>query len=425
MTFAKPDKEMTKRILTICFIFSIIGLQAQQTKVLWIGNSYIYTNNLPLVFQNLALSGGDTVVFDQNTPGGTTLSAHYSNATTLQKIAQPGWDYVVIQAQSQEPSFPPTQVYEQTLPYAQLLDSLVHEANPCAKTVFFMTWGRKFGDTQNCANYPPLCTYEGMTLRLRWGYKEMADTTHAIIAPVGMAWKAVREANPDLELYSPDNSHPALAGTYLSACVFYNTIFRKNSAGLNYTAGIEASNVSLMQSLADATFNDSLEVWNIDRWLPAADYSLVQNGLELSFQQECTNSNSYFWDFGDGNTSAQPNPIHEYAAAGSYELTLIAGDGCEFDTVSAIQTVAPTAVLEPLRGQWRVFPNPAGNDVRIQSVTPERFHIAVYSSRGQLVKAFDAEGTLITLDFSDLETGVYQIICSTRTEQKIFRIMKD
>ncbi|MEZ5173239.1 MAG: PKD domain-containing protein [Bacteroidia bacterium] len=416
---------MLKRILTLSSLFIIIGLQAQQTKVLWIGNSYIYTNNLPLVFQNLALSGGDTVVFDQNTPGGTTLSAHCSNSTTLQKIAQPGWDYVIIQAQSQEPSFPPAQVYSQTLPYAQILDSLVHDANPCAKTVFFMTWGRKLGDTQNCANYPPLCTFEGMTNRLRWGYKQMADTTQSIIAPVGMAWKAVRETNPDLELFSSDNSHPALAGTYLSACVFYNTLFRKTSTGLAYTAGIAAQDVSLMQSLADATFNDSLEVWNIDRWLPEADFSVVNNGLEFSFQQECLNSNSYLWDFGDGNTSVQPNPIHEYAAAGSYEVVLIAGNGCEFDTISATQIAGPTSVSEHLSGQWRVFPNPAGNDVRIQSVTSERFHIAVYSSRGQLVKAFDAEGTLLTLDFSDLETGVYQIICSTRTEQKIFRIMKD
>src|SRR5690606_22581544 len=38
----------------------------------------------------------------------------------------------------------------------------------------------------------------------------------------------------------------------------------------------------------------------------------------------------YFWDFGDGNTSTDENPLHSYAASGSYTITLIAisNSGC-------------------------------------------------------------------------------------------------
>jgi len=385
----------------------------------------VASNNLPQMFYNLALSGGDTVVFDSNIPGGYTLNAHTTNATTLQKIAQPGWDYVIIQAQSQEPSFPPSQVESQTLPFAIELDSLVHAANPCAQTVFYMTWGRRFGDSQNCQNYPPLCTFEGMTFRLSWGYKTMAEATEAIIAPAGMAWRAAVQADTSINLWVSDNSHPAVNGSYLTACTFYNTIFRKPSSGLSFTSGLSAQEANFLQGIADATVNDSLEVWNIDRWNPQAGMSYVSNGLEISFQQESQNSDAFYWDFGDGNTSSLPNPVHNYSSPGDYSVRLIAGTNCISDTLEETLQVTVTSVAKNQSDSWRVFPNPADNDVLIQAVTVERFHIAVYASNGKLVKAFDEEGSQIKMDFSDLEPGIYQVVCSTRTDQKIFRIMKD
>jgi hypothetical protein len=179
-----------KSIFTNLFIFCFSTFLFSQTKkVLWIGNSYTSVNNLPLLTSNLALSAGDTIIYDSNTPGGMTFNAHSTDATTLQKIALGGWDNVILQAQSQEPSFSPSQVATQTIPYAQKLDSLIHVSSPCAETVFYMTWGRKYGDASNCANYPPICTFSGMTDRLRSSYKFMADENEALLAPVGMAWK--------------------------------------------------------------------------------------------------------------------------------------------------------------------------------------------------------------------------------------------
>lgn len=44
-----------------------------------------------------------------------------------------------------------------------------------------------------------------------------------------------------------------------------------------------------------------------------------------------TSISSYFWDFGDGFTSGQMNPVHQYAEAGTYTVTLLVVDenGCE------------------------------------------------------------------------------------------------
>ena len=416
---------MIKALNLIFSLLLVVAVNAQTTNILWIGNSYTNYNNLPTLFKNLAMAGGDSVEVDSNTPGGFTLGAHATNPATIEKISQGIWDYVIIQAQSQEPSFPPNQVQTQTLPYAIQLDSLIHAFNPCAKTVYYMTWGRKFGDESNCGNYPPLCTFEGMTERLKWGYKTMAEETESIIAPVGISWQNSRLADSTINLWANDNSHPALAGSYLAACTFYSTIFRKPALGIPYYNSLESEAGAFLQEIADMTVNDSLEVWNIGRFQPVADFSFSGVGLEYAFQHEAMYAESYYWDFGDGTTSELPSPVHTYSSEGIYEVQLIAEKNCVRDTtIQTINTsITGIAIERPI--EWRIFPNPASNQVMIQSVELERFHIAVYDTKGKLVKAFDEEGSLITLDFSSFEKGIYQIVCSTAVDQKIFRIMKD
>lgn len=235
---------------------------------MFLGNSYTYVNNLPVLIQNIALANGDTLVFDSNCPGGQTYQGHFNDATSLSKINAQAWDCVMLQAQSQEPSFDPSQVAAQTLPYAIKLDSTVKHNNNCTETVFFETWGRKNGDASNCASYASVCTYLGMQDRLRASYKLFADTTHSIMSPAGEAWRKSIAQNPTLELYSSDQSHPSIEGSYLTACVFYEVLFKKSILTNTYTAGVSSTNVTLLQQIAHDVVNDSLLTWNIGKYNP-------------------------------------------------------------------------------------------------------------------------------------------------------------
>ena len=132
--------------------------------------------------------------------------------------------------------------------------------------MFFETWGRKNGDASNCASYAPVCTYLGMQNRLRTSYKLFADTTHGIMSPTGEAWRKSISQNPTLELYSSDQSHPSLEGSYLTACVFYETLFHKSVLSNTYTAGVSSTNVTFLQQIAHDVVNDSLMVWNIGKY---------------------------------------------------------------------------------------------------------------------------------------------------------------
>jgi hypothetical protein len=80
-----------------------------------VGNSYTSYNNLPVLFQDLSSSLGKTVVVDSKLNGGYTFQSHANDPVTYQKMNSAEWDYVVLQAQSQEPSFPYAQEKMETL----------------------------------------------------------------------------------------------------------------------------------------------------------------------------------------------------------------------------------------------------------------------------------------------------------------------
>jgi hypothetical protein len=415
-----------KRFALIFTLFVAFGLNGQQKKILWIGNSYTGTNNLPLMFYNLALSGGDTVVYDSNTPGGMTFLGHTTNAATIQKIAANNWEFVVLQAQSQEPSFPPSQVEAQTYPYAAVLDSLVRISNPCTETVFYMTWGRKYGDAQNCAIYPPICTFDGMNNRLWESYKEMADDNRGIVSPAGIAWKRSREADSTINLWSGDNSHPSVAGSYLTACVFYATMLRKNPVGLSYTAGLPANQAAFLQQIAHTTVLDSVQACNMERWLPNADFTYTMNDMAVSYSANSNAAFSYLWDFGDASQETGSNITHVYASSGSYEVRLIVSDSCgNSDTLMQVVDLFVANAQNDEALAWRVFPNPSTRDIMLQAEKPSNFRIEVYGPDGKRVKEFNEFGKLIRLDFGPLAPGIYQIHCHSATESRVFRIVRE
>ncbi|NDC40884.1 MAG: hypothetical protein EBZ77_04930, partial [Chitinophagia bacterium] len=230
---------MVALYLTVLFCAPITS-DALTRRVLYIGNSYIFTNNVPLLVDSLCQAHGDTIIYDQNLIGGYTLNQHSTNATTIAKIFSQHWDIVIVQEQSQMPSFPPSQVATDVYPYATRLDSMVRANDSCSQTMFLMTWGRANGDASNCPSYPPLCTYNGMQLRLRESYMQMGQTNRALVAPVGMAFKVFKDSVYSPLLFSPDSSHPSLAGSYLEACVLYSSIFHKKNLNCSYISTVPA-----------------------------------------------------------------------------------------------------------------------------------------------------------------------------------------
>ena len=61
----------------------------------------------------------------------------------------------------------------------------------------------------------------------------------------------------------------------------------------------------------------------------------------ITFTNNSLNATTYQWDFGDGNTSTATNPVHDYANAGTYTVTLIASNNDCLDSYQQILTIKP------------------------------------------------------------------------------------
>ncbi len=175
------------RLAPFALLLVALPLRAQQTDVLFIGNSYTYVNHLPSMFRQIALSLGDTVNTGSQTPGGYTLLDHSYAPATLSAIASQQWDYVVLQEQSQFGALPTFEAHTDV--GAAALTYAMQGSSECAYPVFFMTWGRENGDASNCLWYPQMCTYGSMQQALRDNYIQLALDNEGYVSPVGWAWK--------------------------------------------------------------------------------------------------------------------------------------------------------------------------------------------------------------------------------------------
>lgn len=313
-----------KILIILLALFQFINStgQSQTRKVLFLGNSYTYVNDLPQIVSDLATNTGDVLIYDSNLIGGYTLQDHYASTTSLNKILSNDWDYVILQEQSQRPAFP--------VPLAFLngfgdLKSYINQNKPCAQITSFMTWGHENGDTQNCPNNPAVCTYTGMQNLLTNRYMEFSDTLNSEVTPVGVVWKYIKENHPNINLYQSDGSHPSLAGSYLAACCFYTSLFRKNPTLITNNYGLDANTASIIRNATKTIIFDQMLDWYIGKYVPNSNFTYtIGNGTNQIVINTNTSTlyDSCSWDFGDGATSTSLFPTHSYVADGTYTITL-------------------------------------------------------------------------------------------------------
>jgi PKD repeat protein len=308
-------------LLILLTTLSTSQLYAQLShKVLFLGNSYTGVNNLPQLVHDVALSAGDTLVFDSYTPGGYQLISHYQDATSQSKIMAGGWDYVVLQGQSQEPITQNSNFNAG----AGTLHTVIKQYNPCAITMPYMTWGRKNGDAGNCPSFPVMCTYQGMDTTLRNEYLNVAEAVNGEVAPVSVVWSYLLQNFPAINLYDADESHPSLAGSYAAACSFYASIFKKDPTLITFNSGLTAGDAAIIRTAAKLMVYDQLSVWDYKE-LPTSDfrYYVGAGNNELFFNPVTLGvKQTYVWDFGDGSTSTSIYTNHSYANNGTYTVSL-------------------------------------------------------------------------------------------------------
>ncbi|SRR6266542_1037342 len=184
------------------------------TRVLFVGNSYAYADDIPWITARLAScrKEGKKLEVELIALAGATLQSHWERGDVVRRLHGGNWNYVVLQEQSGRPIESP----ELLRKYARLFDKEIKIAG--ARTVLFLTWPRQQHPEHLAA--------------LTNAYFATAQELGALIAPVGMAWSDVLNEKSSIRLYHEDGSHPGPIGSYLASSVLYSVFFDRSPVGL-------------------------------------------------------------------------------------------------------------------------------------------------------------------------------------------------
>ena len=111
------------------------------------------------------------------------------------------------------------------------------------------------------------------TLMMTWAYKDKPEMTsllareytvagnknNVLVMPVGLAYANSTKVHPEIDLYTSDKRHPSKAGTYLSACVMYASVFQTSPVGNSYTFDLDTNIALNLQKIAWATHQEYYE----------------------------------------------------------------------------------------------------------------------------------------------------------------------
>ena len=210
-----------KRIRYIGFLFLLVSVYSQKTdteKILFIGNSFTFYFNLPLVVESMAeVKGVDLDVY-QSTASGVSLKDHWNGNEELSTrtiLKHQSFSKVVLQDYSTNPVMNPG---ESMLYFKKFIDLLNSQG---VEIFLYGTWPVPSMVEKSYPGIDPI--QEALKPLVSEGVR---------LVPVGSAFRLFQKEYPNISLFTSDNKHPSPVGVYLASCVFLKALTGFSSKGL-------------------------------------------------------------------------------------------------------------------------------------------------------------------------------------------------
>lgn len=179
------------------------------TRVLFIGNSLMAMQDVPMIVEALAAASGDTLRVRSRAVPGMMLRNHWESSVTRRALESEGpWDLVILQEVAVVSDTGRVYLNDYVGRFRRATAApiaLLSVWGPRSDTTLFDVIGRSFSGA--------------------------AQANGAQLVPVGEAWRLALRRRPEVRLYM-DEMYPSLAGAYLSALVIYQAILGKSPVGL-------------------------------------------------------------------------------------------------------------------------------------------------------------------------------------------------
>lgn len=173
------------------------------------------------------------------------------------------------------------------------------------------------------------------------------------------------------------------------------------------------------------------KIFAADSSAAVADYGYDITGATVNFFDSSDNTDSWLWDFGDGNTSSEKNPSHTYTQNGSYIVILTASNACGFSNQKQYTIDIVTAEVFNFGrkiDELAIYPNPVKNNLVIDLLSEEVKvkNVYILDLLGKKIMQLNTseKETKMNIDLSVLGKGIYFLLLETRDEKLYYKIVK-
>ncbi len=237
-------------LLTTIFLYVImkqINKESKMKKILFIGNSYTYYNDMPTeIFAKMCESAGISVAVRAITKGGESLLGHATEghpryAEIEEAFTSEHYDYLILQEQSDTPAV-------KREAYFAGLDHFIKKGRENGATVFlYGTWRKKEGH-KNYEKYS--LTKSELSEKLNSTFCEAAKTFGIGVAFVDPPFIEA-ENTPNLpDPYNEDRSHPTYVGSFIAALTIIKTIFGISPIEISFTGELSPEIAEKLKKIA-------------------------------------------------------------------------------------------------------------------------------------------------------------------------------
>ncbi|MBU1620291.1 MAG: hypothetical protein KJ556_09490 [Gammaproteobacteria bacterium] len=209
-------------------------------QILVFGNSHVRSHNLTGLIRQFILAGRPGAVVDITLAGdGSYLDERLYNKVDLAFMQSRNWTHVILQGQKYSTTGLNSYPIDDSLIWLRAVKG--QDATP----VLFPEHGQDGNSTEGS--------------RVHQLHQTIVAVEPGCIAPVGLAWDKVWQLEPRMVLHEADGNHAALAGTFLTALVFYQSITGNNAESLGYfpQIPIPAEQQQFLRQIAAATLQQN------------------------------------------------------------------------------------------------------------------------------------------------------------------------
>lgn len=194
--------------------------------------------------------------------------------------------------------------------------------------------------------------------------------------------------------------------------VFNSPVFLESEVSLDTSyiwLSAQAKGIILTKDSNDNWLYYAPELADLPAALADFDYSMNTDSTLQFMDLSAGIPFSWSWDFGDGNTSSERNPVHAYDSTGTYEVCLTVRNPAGSDTLCQAVVFMVTSVENRLGASfWQVFPNPTHDWITFQyaGLAATDYQLEVFNGLGQrLTQHFFYESTQVNTQ--DWATDIY------------------